>query len=339
MRKQSAYLGHPSQLAGVEEHVLSNGKGRGMRLLEIRNGCGLEVVLLPDRCMDVARVFLEGVNLGYVSPSGYVAPAFYDHVGNGFLKSFSAGFLTTCGLTAAGAACRDGEEEVGLHGPISNTPCEHYSWEETEDSITIRAEIRQAWLFADQMKLTRKYVISKRENELALWDCVENIGQGESPLMLLYHFNMGYPLLTERAELVIPHHSVAPRDKEAEGGLDHCLVMEPPQRGYREQCFYYQMKSKEQTACAGIYNPEIQKGLTMCFDSSALDCFTEWKMMGEHEYVLGLEPGNCTPDGRAVLRKEGRLKTLQPGQQYHTGITLSFLSDEGVFHSRVKEFD
>ena len=37
-------------------------------------------------------------------------------------------------------------------------------------------------------------------------------------------------------------------------------------------------------------------------------------MMGQHDYVLGLEPGNCTPDGRDVLRREGRLQFLQPGE-------------------------
>lgn len=40
----------------------------------------------------------------------------------------------------------------------------------------------------------------------------------------------------------------------------------------------------------------------------------EWKMMGVHDYVLGLEPCNCTPDGRDVMRQQGRLKFLQPGE-------------------------
>ena len=39
---QSAYYGHESQLFGVEEVRLQGGKGDGMRLLQVRNGKGLE---------------------------------------------------------------------------------------------------------------------------------------------------------------------------------------------------------------------------------------------------------------------------------------------------------
>ena len=35
------YIGHESQLGGVEEHRLVGGKGSGMRLLEINNGRGM----------------------------------------------------------------------------------------------------------------------------------------------------------------------------------------------------------------------------------------------------------------------------------------------------------
>ncbi len=52
----------------------------------------------------------------------------------------------------------------------------------------------------------------------------------------------------------------------------------------------------------------------MQYDSQDLDCFTQWKMMGVRDYVLGLEPGNCYPDGRADMRQKGILKTLQPGK-------------------------
>ncbi|MDO5479533.1 MAG: DUF4432 family protein, partial [Clostridia bacterium] len=62
-----------------------------------------------------------------------------------------------------------------------------------------------------------------------------------------------------------------------------------------------------------------------------LDYFTEWKMMGETEYVLGLEPGNCTPDGRSVLRERGELKFLAPGESYKTLLKFKFFNDRGDF--------
>lgn len=38
-------------------------------------------------------------------------------------------------------------------------------------------------------------------------------------------------------------------------------------------------------------------------------------MMGVRDYVLGLECGNCYPDGRKVMRESGMLKLLEPGEK------------------------
>lgn len=38
-------------------------------------------------------------------------------------------------------------------------------------------------------------------------------------------------------------------------------------------------------------------------------------MMGVRDYVLGLECGNCYPDGRNVMREKGMLKFLEPGEK------------------------
>ena len=81
------YIGNPMQIRGVEEHRLCGGKGDGMRLFQIRNGKGLEITVSADRCADISRLTYKGVNFGYFSPCGYVAPSYYDSVGAGFLKS------------------------------------------------------------------------------------------------------------------------------------------------------------------------------------------------------------------------------------------------------------
>jgi len=47
------YVGHPSQLYGVEEHRLIGGKGDGLRLFEIKNAAGLALTVCADRCADI----------------------------------------------------------------------------------------------------------------------------------------------------------------------------------------------------------------------------------------------------------------------------------------------
>ena len=81
------YIGHETQLSGVEEHRLVGGKGDGMRLYEATNGKGLELTLSPDRNGDITRLRYKGINMSYFSPCGYVAPAYYDKVGANWLHS------------------------------------------------------------------------------------------------------------------------------------------------------------------------------------------------------------------------------------------------------------
>lgn len=305
------HIGHASQLWGVEEVRLVGGKGDGMRLFQLRNGAGLELTVCADRCADIYRLLFKGDNMGYFSPVGYVAPAYYDGKGTGFLKSFTAGFLTTCGLTAVGSPCRDDGEELPLHGTIGNTPCERIWWDEDEENIYIHAHINDSGIFSRKLYLKRRIAVGKKENRFVICDTIENQGDAESPVMLMYHMNLGYPLLSEHAVVEIPAASVTPRNDHAAKDLADCCRMLPPTPGFKEQCYFHHFEGEGK---ASVYNPDLGKGLTIRFDANSLDHFTQWKMMGCRDYVLGLEPGNCHPDGRDVMRRQGRLKFLKPAE-------------------------
>lgn len=327
----NAYLGHPSQISGVEEHRLVGGKGDGIRLLEVRNGKGLELTVSLDRCADISRLTFNGKNVGFFSACGYVSPAYYEK--NEFLQSFTAGFMTTCGLTAVGTPGVDDGEDLPLHGTVHNIPAESSYWYEKDGKIVINATMRDASIFGRKLVLRREYIIDTENNTVKLHDEITNEGTKESPICLLYHCNMGYPMLSENTKLVIPFNSVKPRNERAAEGIDNALVMEKPQPNFDEQCYFFDVKADEKgIGKIGLYNPDAKIGMVMSFDKSTLDYFTEWKMMGEGEYVLGVEPGNCTPDGRAYLREHGMLKFLAAGATYTTDLEFSFTACE-------KEFD
>ena len=311
------YLGHDSQLCAVEEVRLVGGKGDGLRLLQLRNAAGLEMTVCADRCADIYRLIFKGDNMGYFSPAGYVAPTYYDKEGLNFLKSFTAGFLTTCGLAAAGSPCTDEGETLPLHGTISNTPCDRIWWDEDAENLYIHAVVNEGVLFGRKLRLNRTIACGKFENRFTLTDTVENLADTETPLMVLYHMNMGYPLLSENAILDIPSVDVQPRTPHSAKGLADWAKLQPPTAGYMEECFYHTFQGEGR---ATIYNPDIRKELTISFDPTNLDYFTQWKMMGCRDYALGLEPGNCHPDGRDVMRKQGKLKFLAPG----ASLTYSF---------------
>ncbi len=318
------YIGHPLQVSGVTEVTLANGKGKGMTLLQIANGKGLEITLCPDRCLDISKVTYKGDNMGYFSPCGYVSPQYYDKDGAGFLKSFNAGFMTTCGISAVGSPCIDNGESLSLHGNISNTPCESYFYTEEDEKITVVGKIRDAVIFGNSYCLTRTYIISKCDNSFSFSDNVKNVGNTLAPCMLLYHMNMGYPLLSENTKLYIPHNSAKSRNEHSQDLFFEKLEFQKPTKDYVECCYYYDVKQNGDYASVGAYNPDISKGVKISFDKTSLNCFTHWKMMGIREYALGLEPGNCYPDGRDVMRQQGILKELKPDEEYNTYVKVDF---------------
>lgn len=307
----NTYIGHESQFYGVEEHRLVGGKGDGMRLLLVRNGKGLEFTVSADRAADISRLTFEGVNCGYFSPCGYVAPAYYN--GEEFLKSFTAGFMTTCGLNNIGSPCEVNGEKLPLHGTIANIPAENIYHFIENGEIHIKAKIHDTVLFGRKLVLEREYIVPLSENAIYISDKITNIGSETAPIYMLYHFNVGYPLLCEDTELKINADGVIGRNEHANSGIADCLRMEKPQRGYDEMCFFHTIK--EETAKISVYNPNLRCGFAMTYDTAKLPYFTEWKMMGETDYVLGVEPSISPLDGGSDTSGSEKLPVyLEPGE-------------------------
>ncbi len=316
------YVGHPSQLYGMEEHELTRGRGKGLRLIEIHNGKGLDLTVSPDRCADISRLRYKGINLSYMNPCGYVAPAFYDKEGGNFLNSFTAGFLTTCGLQNVGTPNTQNGVNYGLHGSIANTPCENYSFYEKDGVLCIDALVRDEVIFGRKMTITRKIRISTEQNTFEIEDTIVNNSDHDEPIYLLYHMNMGYPLLDEDSIVDIKSSKVIGRNQHASDDIKNWMHMEKPTKGYEERCYYH---SFEHEGYASITQPKLGIKLEIMFDPKVLDYFTEWKMMGIRDYVLGLEPGNTVPDGRASMHERGLEKVLKAGEKktYKVSIKVS----------------
>jgi len=325
------YVGHPQQTRGAEQYVLQAGKGDGMHFLYVRNGLGLEVWLSLDRAGDVSRVTFKGDNMGFFAPCGYVAPQYYDCVGGGFLKSFTAGFFTTCGLTAVGAPGEDAGEVLPQHGTIANIPGVLTAMEEDESGLTVKITVRDAIIFGRKLVLRRTYTFSYLENTFAVEDRVTNEGDVTSPFLILYHCNMGYPLLSEKSDVRIPYNAISARSDYARAHIDTALQMELPQTAYAERCYFFDVAEKDNQANIGLYNDDIHAGMVMSYDKRQLPRLTEWKMMGKTDYVLGLEPGNCEPGSRAAMRENGILPFLQPEETATTAVRFTFVTDRDQF--------
>ena len=199
--------------------------------------------------MDIAWADYKGIALSFISKTGIVSPAYCEPAGNGFLRSFHAGLLTTCGLTSMGAACEDEGKALGLHGRASNIPaedvCVSNEWDADDFIMKIRGRVRESVVFGENITLTREIKANLGENKLTISDIVENCGFERQPLMLLYHFNFGYPLLDSRTKLILPEGTVKARDEAAEKGIGSFDEFSEPIHGYAEQVFYHDLITKD----------------------------------------------------------------------------------------------
>ncbi|MCL1859780.1 MAG: aldose 1-epimerase family protein [Oscillospiraceae bacterium] len=329
------YVGNKNQLFSVKNYIMTDGRANNLRAIDIINGKGLFMTILPDRCMDIYQLIYKDTNICYITAAGAVHPSYYDNRGTEFLRSFFAGFLTTCGLETICGVSDDDGEELGLHGRISNTPADNFyariiedNTESGEPEIIITGTMSQARLFGDKYSLTREIKIYTNENKFEIRDIVKNTGYKKSPHMILYHLNYGYPFLDENIEINIPiiESETVPVDDYAAKDLDKWDKFNTPQHGIDEQCYYHKLKTDENGyAKYSLYNPNLKKGISVKYNAKTLDYFIEWKMPGEGDYVLGLEPGNAKGGGRKQNRDDGTLKFLEPLEEvkYHLVVTLS----------------
>jgi hypothetical protein len=82
-----------------------------------------------------------------------------------------------------------------------------------------------------------------------------------------------------------------------------------------------QADSKGYTS-ATLQNKKLGIALTIKFNISELPYLIQWKMMGQGEYVLGLEPSNVPLKNRKELRDENKLPYIQPGESVTNNIEV-----------------
>lgn len=314
------YVGSLGQVCGARPYILCDGKAAGARGIDLKTGGGLEVTLLPDRALDIPFASYKGTPLCHVTKTGVVASTYYEPEGEGWFRSYFAGLLSTCGLSNTGAPCEVDGQKYGQHGRIGNTPAEYVNvreaWDQNELEIEVSGSMREAVFYGENLFLTRKITTRMGEKRLFIHDQVENQGFSRVPLFLLYHFNIGFPLLDEGSELLLNASRTDFLDDAARGGQRDMLRFQEPTREYFRQVFFHTLRQDaESRTMVALVNRRLEGGplgVYLRFDRSQLPEFFVFKMMGEGDYQLGLEPSNCLPMGRAFEKARGGWKYIEP---------------------------
>jgi galactose mutarotase-like enzyme len=298
----------------------------GMRLVEVYNASGLTYTILPDRGFDIWTAHYRGVPLTWVAQGSPFPPGY----GARWLRQFNGGLLTTCGLTHAGPPETDPDtgEQRDLHGLYTRLRAHEVAvsgaWQGDSYVMELKGAVAEAILFGEQLLLERTYRLWLDKPVIRVEDRVTNTGDLPTPLMVLYHINLGYPLISAQTTLHTPHAAVYSRDAEAEKGYGVWPQYTAAKPQYAEQVYWHHLKADAsgQTAVALL---QEAFGLQFEWDANQLPYLTQWKNTREGIYVCGIEPGNCLPEGRNAARNAGRLVTLEPGAIQHFAFTLTVL--------------
>lgn len=318
MKKQEllSLVGSVQQMAYVRPVEYQEGRAANLRAYQVKNG-ELSFQVLGDKCMDIGELAYKGNNINFLSKPGLMGRNHYDTNGQEALRSIMGGFLFTSGLENICAPCTIDGKDYPMHGRIRTTPAEHRSatasWNEDEYVITVSGEMREAELFGENLILRRTVQTKLGEKSFTIRDEIENQSFRAEPMMLLYHFNIGYPLLTPGSRIVLPSKKVTPRDKHSEPHADRWNVMEEPKPNAPEYVFIHELQTdKYGNTYAAVINENLQLGVLLEFNQKYLPYFMEWKSTASGDYVIGLEPSNSSVYGRPYHEKENTVHMLEP---------------------------
>jgi hypothetical protein len=317
-------VGKMEQLASIKRFVFDDGKERGVKGAEVSNGSGLNFTVLLDRGMDIGAASFKGVPFAFLTPCAFSHPAYFDSSGLEWLRNWGGGLFTGCGMLNVGSP----DTDLGLHGRLSNIPAENVSssseWINGKYQLSVKGEVKQSKFFFENLRLERCIKTAMGSNEIVIEDTIENCGFKTSPLMLLYHINLGYPLVSSDSELIAEKHELLPRDEEAASGIDSWNKFQKPTPDYTEQCFYHDLPEDENGfASISLANSSLGMAVKISFRKNELPNLIQWKQMGQGAYVTGLEPANCRPEGQSKERENGTLKEIQPGEIVKTAVKIS----------------
>jgi hypothetical protein len=292
------HIGSVEQVGGVKDFTFNDGKSKGVRAIEVNTG-SLRFIILPDRCMDIAQADFKGTAISWISKTGITAPQYYEKDGLSWLRSFYGGLITTCGLKNIGSAV----ETQGLHGRVSNIPAKNISifsdWINDEYIMRISGEMRESVVFGENLVLKRTITAKLFENEFTVEDTIINEGFNDENIALCYHCNFGYPLVCDGAKMInVP---------------DEVSVITSPVHNKQEECIPVDYAGD--TVTVGIENENI--GAYITYNRDTLPDFLIWKMLGESEYVIGLEPRTTSLGGQDIA-DNNKYAVLKPFEEYKT---------------------
>ena len=333
-----AHMGSLQQAAYARPVEYQEGRAHGLRAIEVKNG-PLRFVAMADKALDVSEVEYRGENLTFLSKPGLNGRNQFDTNGGEAQRSIMGGMFFTCGFENIGApVSTDGHGrypagDFPMHGRIRTTPAEHVCsdarWEGDEYVIELSGEMREAELFGENLVLRRRIRTVYGTRTITVNDEVTNEAFRDEPLMWMYHCNIGWPLLDEGAQVVIPSRHAEPRNDDALKDVDHYDEIGAPVDNLLESVLLHDLAADDQgSTFAAVVNRKLGLGMMIEFNKADFPYFMQWKSMASGDYVIGLEPANSSVRGRAWHEERGDLHMIAPGTSERKQLLFTVLDGD-----------
>jgi hypothetical protein len=220
-------------------------------------------------------------------------------------------------------------------------------WEGDACILEAEGEVVQAQTYGENLRLTRRYTARLGESRFYMHDTIENAGFVRTSHMYLYHMNIGYPIVDDGSELIAPFSPERPPDvlfgDVSDPAREYRYFISPTQNWVQQTFQHHMVSDADGSVPVAIVNPSLNggkgRGLYVVYNQRQFPNYIEWRMMGEGQYAVGIEP--CSNGfGREQVEAAGELIWLEPGdrREYHLEVGILDGADEiFAFRERVNK--
>ncbi len=229
----------------------------------------------------------------------------------------------------------------GLHGRIGGLPAKLVGygerWDGDECVLWAEGEVLQSAVFGEHLLLRRRVEARVGESRFTIHDEVVNVGHTDVPHLMLYHCNVGFPIIAAGAQLLVPASETT---TDYGVPIEGYRTLSAPIPDFTEACFEHALVAEPGgTVPVAVVNRAIGFGAYQVFRIDQLPHHTVWRMMGEDTYAMGLEPATNRDAGRFDARERGELITLERGTSRPYDLEIGALDGAAAidaFEARVR---
>jgi hypothetical protein len=335
-------VGNLAQVGSVQLLSHEEGYARGSRFLDLRTGSGFRFTIQVDRGMDPGYAEFNGASLAWLAPKLFPAPAYWENDDHAWVRYIHGGLCNTAGLVTIGDPQTvdvshfkfhsRAKDRYGTHDRIGIVPASHFTfgerWEGERCFLWAEGTVRQEIVYGENLLLTRRYETEVGTSSFRLHDVVRNDGFYRAPHQLLYHFNIGYPVVDDGAELLAAVSGVVPGSMfeqgqigPGQGATERYRSFTAPEKEFLAEGYEIPMTiGADGRVAAAVVNRAFKAidgglGVYLKYDAARLPVYIEWRMMAEGLYAVGMEPATNGFKTVPELVEDGAPVMIEPGEE------------------------